>query len=83
MYLVAGLYEDAMKCYDDAAERCRGVGDMLWEAVAREGRAVTGVGQAWGLRDGSVSCSGSQYQASQPLMIQEYVNTLSSITHRR
>ena len=55
MYLLAGMYGAAIKCFEDGAERCRGVGDMLWEAVAREGWAVAGIGQAWGLRDGSVS----------------------------
>ena len=53
MYLLAGLYSDAVKCYDDGAERCRTVGDVLWEASAREGRAVAGLGEAWEGRDGS------------------------------
>ena len=55
MYLLAGMYGDAIQCYDDGAERCRVVGDVLWEAVAREGRAVAGIGEAWEGRDGSVS----------------------------
>ena len=55
MYLLAGMYGDAIKCYDDGAERCRAVGDVLWEAGAREGRAVAGIGEAWEFRDGSVS----------------------------
>nr|XP_018262525.1 uncharacterized protein I303_05542 [Kwoniella dejecticola CBS 10117]OBR84683.1 hypothetical protein I303_05542 [Kwoniella dejecticola CBS 10117] len=53
MYLLAGLYGDAIKCYDDGAERCRAVGDVLWEGLAREGRAVAGIGEAWEGRDGS------------------------------
>ncbi|WVQ81064.1 hypothetical protein IAT38_003171 [Cryptococcus sp. DSM 104549] len=53
MYLLAGMYVDAIKCYDEGAERCRAVGDALWEGVAREGRAVAGVGEAWEGRDGS------------------------------
>ncbi|WVQ65923.1 uncharacterized protein L199_004101 [Kwoniella botswanensis] len=53
MYLLAGLYGDAIKCYDDGAERCRSVGDVLWEGMAREGRAVAGIGEAWESRDGS------------------------------
>jgi hypothetical protein len=56
MYLLAGMYGDAIKCFDDGAERCRAVGDVLWEGVAREGRAVAGIGEAWEGRDGSVSC---------------------------
>lgn len=55
MYLITGMYADAIKCYDDGAERARSVGDVLWEALAREGRAVAGVGEAWETRDGSVS----------------------------
>jgi len=55
MYLLAGMYGDAIKCFDDGAERCRAVGDVLWEGVAREGRAVAGIGEAWEGRDGSVS----------------------------
>ena len=55
MYLLAGMNSDAIKCYDDGAERCRIVGDVLWEGVAREGRAVAGIGEAWEARDGSVS----------------------------
>ena len=58
MYLLAGMYGDAIKCFDDGAERCRAVGDVLWEGVAREGRAVAGIGEAWEGRDGSVSYSG-------------------------
>ena len=54
MYLLAGMYGDAIKCFDDGAERCRSVGDVLWEALAREGRAVAGIGEAWEGRDGSV-----------------------------
>ncbi|WWD18356.1 hypothetical protein CI109_102806 [Kwoniella shandongensis] len=53
MYLLAGMYGDAIKCFDDGAERCRNVGDVLWEAAAREGRAVAGIGEAWEGRDGS------------------------------
>ncbi|OCF62347.1 hypothetical protein L486_02015 [Kwoniella mangroviensis CBS 10435] len=53
MYLLAGLYGDAIKCYDEGAERCRSVGDVLWEGMAREGRAVAGIGEAWEGRDGS------------------------------
>nr|XP_019045803.1 hypothetical protein I302_06194 [Kwoniella bestiolae CBS 10118]OCF24733.1 hypothetical protein I302_06194 [Kwoniella bestiolae CBS 10118] len=53
MYLLAGLYGDAIKCYDDGSERCRSVGDVLWEGMAREGRAVAGIGEAWEGRDGS------------------------------
>ncbi|WWC70625.1 uncharacterized protein I206_104576 [Kwoniella pini CBS 10737] len=53
MYLLAGLYADAIKCYDDGAERCRAVGDVLWEGLTREGRAVAGIGEAWEGRDGS------------------------------
>lgn len=56
MFLITGMYSDAIKCYDDGAERCRAVGDVLWEALAREGRAVAGIGEAWEGRDGSVSC---------------------------
>ncbi|WVR06234.1 hypothetical protein IAU60_003264 [Kwoniella sp. DSM 27419] len=52
-YLLAGLYGDAIKCYEDGAERCRNVGDVLWEAAARDGRAVAGIGEAWEGRDGS------------------------------
>ncbi|WVF69319.1 hypothetical protein IAT40_004095 [Kwoniella sp. CBS 6097] len=52
-YLLAGLYGDAIKCFDDGAERCRNVGDVLWEGAAREGRAVAGIGEAWEGRDGS------------------------------
>ncbi|WVQ96819.1 hypothetical protein IAU59_003926 [Kwoniella sp. CBS 9459] len=52
-YLLAGLYGDAIKCFDDGAERCRSVGDVLWEGAAREGRAVAGIGEAWEGRDGS------------------------------
>jgi hypothetical protein len=55
MYLLIGLHGDAIKCYEDGAERSRVVGDVLWEAVAREGRAAAGVGEAWEARDGSVS----------------------------
>jgi len=55
MYLLAGMYSDAIKCFDDGAERCRAVGGVLWEGVAREGRAVAGIGEAWEGRDGSVS----------------------------
>jgi hypothetical protein len=55
MYLLAGMYGDAIKCFDDGAEKCRAVGDVLWEGVAREGRAVAGIGEAWEGRDGSVS----------------------------
>lgn len=55
MYLLAGMYSDAIKCFEDGAERCRTVGDVLWEAMAREGRAVAGIGEAWEGRDGSVS----------------------------
>lgn len=55
MYLLTGMYSDAIKCYDDGAERSRAVGDVLWEAQAREGRAVAGIGEAWQSRDGSVS----------------------------
>jgi hypothetical protein len=55
MYLVTGSYADAIKCYEDGAERCRAVGDVLWEGLAREGRAVSGIGEAWEGRDGSVS----------------------------
>ncbi len=54
MYLLVGLYSDAIKCFDDGAERARLVGDVLWEAMAREGRAVAGVAEAWETRDGSV-----------------------------
>lgn len=53
MYLVTGMYADALKCYEDGAERCRAVGDVLWEALAREGRAVAGIIEAWEGRDGS------------------------------
>ncbi|WRT67660.1 uncharacterized protein IL334_004632 [Kwoniella shivajii] len=53
MYLLAGLYGDAIKCYEEGAERCRSVGDVLWEGMAREGRAVAGIGEAWEGRDGS------------------------------
>lgn len=56
VYLLVGMYGDAIKCYDDGAERCRVTGDVLWEAMAREGRAVAGIGEAWETRDGSVSC---------------------------
>ncbi|OCF43922.1 hypothetical protein I317_02192 [Kwoniella heveanensis CBS 569] len=52
-YLLAGLYGDAIRCFDDGAERCRSVGDVLWEGAAREGRAVAGIGEAWEGRDGS------------------------------
>lgn len=55
MYLLTGVYADAIRCYDEGAERCRAVGDVLWEALAREGRAVAGIGEAWEGRDGSVS----------------------------
>jgi hypothetical protein len=55
MFLLAGMYADAIKCFDDGAERCRAVGDVLWEGLAREGRAVAGIGEAWEGRDGSVS----------------------------
>lgn len=54
MYLLVGLYSDAIKCFDDGAERARLVGDVLWEAMAREGKAVAGVAEAWETRDGSV-----------------------------
>ena len=57
MYLLAGMYADSIRCFDDGAERCRGVGDVLWEAAAREGRAVAGIGESWEGRDGSVSPS--------------------------
>ncbi|TXT13431.1 hypothetical protein VHUM_00798 [Vanrija humicola] len=57
MYLLTGMYGDAIKCYDDGAERARSVGDVLWEALAREGRAVAGVGEAWEGRDGSNLCT--------------------------
>jgi hypothetical protein len=40
MYLLAGMYSDAIKCFDDGAERCRSVGDVLWEALAREGSRI-------------------------------------------
>ncbi|GMK53639.1 hypothetical protein CspeluHIS016_0102250 [Cutaneotrichosporon spelunceum] len=53
MYLLTGRYNDAVKCYDEAAEKSRAVGDVLWEALAREGRAVAGIGEAWEARDGS------------------------------
>ncbi|WVQ72946.1 hypothetical protein IAR50_002508 [Cryptococcus sp. DSM 104548] len=52
-YLLSGMYGDAIQCYDDGAERCRAVGDVLWEGTAREGRAVAGIGEAWEGRDGS------------------------------
>lgn len=55
MYLLTGKYGDALKCYDEGAEKCRSVGDVLWEGLAREGRAVAGIGEAWEGRDGSVS----------------------------
>lgn len=55
MYLLTGTYSDAIKCYEDGAERSRAVGDVLWEALAREGRAVAAIGEAWQGRDGSVS----------------------------
>lgn len=55
MYLLTGKYGDAVKCYDEGAEKCRIVGDVLWEGLAREGRAVAGIGEAWEGRDGSVS----------------------------
>lgn len=55
MYLLTGKYSDAIKCYDEGAEKARTVGDVLWEALAREGRAVAGIGEAWDGRDGSVS----------------------------
>lgn len=58
MYLLAGLHGDAIKCFDDGAERCRNVGDVLWESAAREGRAVAGIAEAWEARDGSVSPQG-------------------------
>ena len=53
-YLMVGQYGDAIKCYDDGAERSRVAGDPLWEGVAREGRAVAAIGEAWEARDGSV-----------------------------
>ncbi|CAK9780718.1 unnamed protein product [Cutaneotrichosporon oleaginosum] len=53
MYILTGKYSDAIKCYDEGAEKSRGVGDVLWEALAREGRAVAGIGEAWEGRDGS------------------------------
>ncbi|BEJ13843.1 hypothetical protein CspHIS471_0310170 [Cutaneotrichosporon sp. HIS471] len=53
MYLLTGKYNDAIKCYDEGAEKSRVVGDVLWEALAREGRAVAGIGEAWEGRDGS------------------------------
>ena len=53
-FLLVGLYADAIRCFDDGAERCRVGGDVLWEAAAREGRAVAGIGEAWDGRDGSV-----------------------------
>ncbi|ODN75626.1 hypothetical protein L198_08156 [Cryptococcus wingfieldii CBS 7118] len=52
-YLLSGMYGDAIQCYDDGAERCRAVGDVLWEGFTREGRAVAGIGEAWEGRDGS------------------------------
>ncbi|WVN88627.1 uncharacterized protein L203_103838 [Cryptococcus depauperatus CBS 7841] len=52
-YLLAGMYSDAIKCFDESAERCKAMGDALWEGVVREGRAVAGVGEAWEGRDGS------------------------------
>jgi hypothetical protein len=55
MYLMAGMFGDAIQCYDDGAEKARNVGDVLWEGLAREGRAVAGIGEAWEGRDGSVS----------------------------
>lgn len=58
MYLLTGMYGDAIKCFDEGAERSRAVGDVLWEALAREGRAAAGIGEAWQGRDGSVSTSG-------------------------
>lgn len=60
---MAGMYSDAIKCFDDSAERCRAVGDVLWEAIAREGRAVAGIGEAWEGRDGSVSSVPSSFSA--------------------
>ena len=56
-YLLIGQYGDAIKCYDDGAERSRVAGDPLWEGVAREGRAVAAIGEAWEARDASVSTS--------------------------
>ncbi|KAL7423194.1 hypothetical protein Q5752_002494 [Cryptotrichosporon argae] len=53
MYLLTGMHADAIRCYDDGAEKCRAVGDVFWEALAREGRAVAGIGEAWEGRDGS------------------------------
>ena len=57
-FLLVGLYTDAIRCYDDGADRCRLGGDVLWEALAREGRAVSAIGEAWEGRDGSVRCPG-------------------------
>ena len=63
-YLLVGQYGDAIKCYDDGAERCRVAGDVLWEGVAREGRAVAAICEAWEARDGSVRLSPSSRAAS-------------------
>ncbi|ORX40220.1 transport protein Trs120 or TRAPPC9 TRAPP II complex subunit-domain-containing protein [Kockovaella imperatae] len=76
MYLLAGMYTDAVKCFDDGAERCRSVGDVLWEALAREGRAVAGMGEAWEGRDGSEM---TQPFPNSPIPIEILTHLLSSL----
>ena len=76
MYLLAGMYGDAIKCLDDASEKCRSVGDVLWEALAREGRAVAGICEAWEGRDGS---SVTQPFPTSPIPVEILTHLLSAL----
>lgn len=79
MYLVTGLYADALKCYEDGAERCRAVGDVLWEALAREGRAVAGIIEAWEGRDGSTLSTPFPSSAVPVEILSHYLSALACL----
>ncbi|ORY31417.1 hypothetical protein BCR39DRAFT_526584 [Naematelia encephala] len=76
MYLMAGMYGDAIRCFDEGAEKCRVVGDVLWEALAREGRAVAGIGEAWEGMDGS---DNAQPFPTSPIPVEILNHFLSSL----
>lgn len=80
MYLVTGMYTNALKCYDDGAERSRAVGDVLWEALAREGRAVAGIIAAWEGRDGSTLSAPFPSSAVPVEILSHYLSALACLS---
>ncbi|KAK4685431.1 trafficking protein particle complex subunit 9, partial [Tremellales sp. Uapishka_1] len=79
-YLLAGMYGDAIKCFDEGAEKCRTVGDVLWEAGAREGRAVAGIGEAWEGRDGSSMSTPFPLSPIPVEILSHFLSALSSLS---